>query len=93
MAGTTRALDDRVMAIRFHFDHEKLSPREVQIIRAIIGSHVDSTTFLLRAASRPEAPKREVLESYAESTRKLMSHYFPDLELRWEWKDSPEDKE
>ncbi len=68
--------------IKFDFDREKLTPREAQIVDAIIEVQWDARTFVIA-----ERAKRESLERIAERVRGMMSARFPDLSIRWEWRE------
>jgi hypothetical protein len=77
------------MGIRFHFDRDKLSPREAQLVSALIAVLWDSRTSILRSlyktSKRSDAEKRAGLEKQAENVRILLSRDLPDLTIRWEW--------
>jgi hypothetical protein len=79
--------------IHFDFDREKLTPREAQIVSGIILAVWDARTYMLRGAhvstNSPPEVKRKSLEGAAEKARKALDQEFPDLAIRWEWREPP----
>jgi hypothetical protein len=75
--------------IKFDFDRDKLTDREAQIVSAILATHYDALVFLIQglAPTNPHARERRLLEAYAEKVRKVVSSQFPDLAIRWEWRE------
>lgn len=68
--------------ITWHFDREKLTEREAQIVGALISVQWDVRTY-----PAPPHATREFLEKTAEMVATRMSRQFPDLAIRWEWRE------
>jgi hypothetical protein len=76
------------MAIRWYFDREKLTPREAQLVAALLDLTMLSGRAALAAggaAAGFESPPRDLVERFAETVRVLIGRSMPDLEVRWEW--------
>jgi hypothetical protein len=71
------------MAIRWHFDRDKLTEREAQLVDALI--NVGLLAISGTATAGRLGPSRKAAEHFAELLNQQLVRALPDLGLRWEW--------
>jgi hypothetical protein len=71
------------MAIRWHFDRDKLTEREAQLVDALI--NVGLLAIAGTVAAGRLTRTREGTEKLLEPLRQQIAQALPDLGLRWEW--------